>query len=180
MRIIKYQQKTFELPPPGLHRGRLVEIKDVSPAMNPQGEEKDRVRFVWTLLHQLDSSGNPMKVFQTLNLSLHPRSFLSQTIGDITGQEPGEEFDLDSLLGSEADLLIKHNSGSDGRTYANVVSILRPPTPAEAAEAQRVAAVTAKVKEMARQPAHIVSTPPPAAPALPNADSEITDADIPF
>jgi len=112
-----------------------------------------------------------MKVFQTFNLSLHPQSFLTRAITDITGREPGHEFDLDSLVGREVELVIKHNEGNDGRVYANVRTIL-PQTAAENAEEKRVGAMTEKVKEQGR-PSHTVKAPEPE-------PVKITDADIPF
>jgi hypothetical protein len=171
-RIVHRQYKEFELPPEGVHRGRLTEIKDLEPTVNLNGEEKERVRFIWTLLHQRTSSGDTMKVYQTFNVSLHPQSYLSQAIRDITGEEPGDHFDLDGLLGCECDLVLKHNEGNDGRTYCNVRTILRLPTAAEAAEEKRVAAVTEKVKQAAAQPQGAVTVPAEA--------DTISDEDIPF
>jgi len=114
-----------------------------------------------------------MKAFQTFNLSLHPQSFLSQAIRDITGRDTGNEFDLDSLLGVEVDLVIKHNEGTDGRIYANVATILRPKTKAEEAEEKRVTDATAKLKANAGR-SHVMTARTRAM------DSEVTDQDIPF
>jgi hypothetical protein len=159
-RVIRYTQKQFELPSEGIHLARLIEIKDLEPGLNPKGEEKSRVRFVWELADEVNISGNPMKAFQTFNVSLHPKSFLGQAIHDITGRDPGNQFDLDSLLGVEVQLVLKHNQGDDGRVYCNVAAILRAKTEAEDAED---AQATAKVKAAA------VSD-----------RAEITDEDIPF
>jgi hypothetical protein len=128
VRIIRYTPQTqFELASEGVHRARLEQIKDLDPALNSKGEEHQRIRFIWSLEDQVNSSNYAFRVFQTFNLSLHPQSFLSRAIFDITGREPGREFDLDSLVGVEVELVIKHNSGDDGRVYANVRTILRAP-----------------------------------------------------
>jgi hypothetical protein len=169
-RIIHRKYKEFELPPEGVHRAKLTEIKDLEPTVNANGEKKERARFVWTLLYQLTSSGDSMKVCQTFNVSLYPRSFMGQAIRDITGNDPGDDFDLDSLLSVERDLLLEHNE-HDGRTYCNVRAIMRLPTAAEAAEEKRVAAMTAKVKAAARQSR--------ATAAVIEAEGQITDEDIP-
>jgi hypothetical protein len=174
-RIVHYCKKQFELPSEGLHDAELDEIKDIDATIDNRGEEKERVRFVWELLDLVNSSSHAFKVWQTFNLTLHPQSFLAKAIYDITGSEPGEEFDLDSLLHTKIQLVIKHNQGPDGRTYANVATILRPKTTAEEAEEKRVAAAAHKAKENAgRQRTHIVAASPPAD------KTDITDFDIPF
>jgi hypothetical protein len=93
----------------------------------------------------------------------------------------GSSFDLDSLLGVEADLVLKHNQGDDGKTYCNVRTILRLPTAAERAEEQCVLAITEKVKQAAQQTAvqsvaQQTAAPPPATAVR----TEITDEDLPF
>jgi hypothetical protein len=171
-RTIRYTpNKSYELPSQGVHRARLEQIKDLDPALNSQGEEHERIRFIWSLEDQVNSSNYAFRVFQTFNLSLHPQSFLARAIFDISGREPGREFDLDSLIGVEVDLVIKHNSGDDGRVYANVATILRPKTAAEAAEEKRVRTATERVKEQGRR-SHMTRPEPDAV--------EITDGDVPF
>ena len=172
-RIIRYEAKQYELQPEGVQRARLSEINDLEPTINSRGKEQERIRFVWES-NQVNSSGYPFKVWQTFNLTLHPKSFLSKAISDITGKEAGEEFDIDSLIGVVVDLVIKHNEGNDGRVYANVVAIMRLQTKAEGAEEKRVAAATAKVKQNATG-SRVVTAPTPAANAV-----EIVDEDIPF
>jgi hypothetical protein len=170
--MIRFSHKQFELASEGVHHAKLIEIRDIEPAVNPMGKEKERVRFIWELRDEMNSAGAPMRVFQTLNLSLHPQSFLSKAIFDITGREPGMQFDLDTLVGAEADLVIKHNQGADERTYANVVSILRLKTAAEEAEEKRVRAATQRVKDESRR-SHTVTRPQPE-------QAEIADNDVPF
>jgi hypothetical protein len=170
MRVIRYTpQKQYELASEGIHRAQLKEIKDLDPAPDSRGEEHKRLRFIWELKDQMTSFGGPIKVFQTFNLSLHPQSFLSRAIFDITGGEPGREFDLDRLIGVEVDLVIKHNAAPDGRVYANVATILRQ-TAAETAE--KVKAATEKMKEQSRR-SHVITRLEPDPP-------EITDDDVPF
>jgi hypothetical protein len=151
MKIVRYiPTTTFEVPSEGLHHARLGKIKDLDPAPNPQGgEPKERCRFIWEIQDQVNSSGEALKVYQTFNLTLHPRGFLYQAIAAITGTEPGMQFDLDSLLNVEVDLVLRHNKGSDQRTYCNVASILKP---TQAAELRRVQAATTRVSAEARRP----------------------------
>jgi hypothetical protein len=179
-RVIRYVPKEYELPKEGVERARLVEIKDLDPALNPRGEEKQRVRFVWELQNQVNSNNYAFKVFQTFNLSIHPMSFLAKTIYDLTGSDAGESFDLDSLQGTVADLVLKHSEGNDGRVYCNIVAIMRLRNAEEAAkekaEERRVKAATERVMTEARKP-RVVTAPASASDA-----GEITDEDedIPF
>jgi hypothetical protein len=172
--MITYKPREYEIPPEGMYRARLEEITDAAPGINPRGEETQRVRFNWTLLNQFTSAGDAMRVFQTFNSTLAPRSFLFAAVTDIRGVPPGNEFDLDSLIGTECDLVLRHHITDDGRKFCNVKTILRLPTPAEAAEEKRVAAATTAVKQAAQRP-HVVSRPAPPAPP-----AEIDDSDVPF
>lgn len=184
MKLTAYKQREFELAPEGVHRARLVAIKEVAPGVSAHGEERPRIRFDWELIGRTAQNGEPLGAFQTYNASLGPKSYLLQAVRDITGTTPAEgvEFDFDTLLGVERDLVLRHETGNDGRVYCNIRSILRPLTPAESAEAQRVKAATVAVTSNAAaarlqgsQGSHIVFAPPAAA-----AKPEITDEDIPF
>jgi hypothetical protein len=181
MRMITYKPREYEIAPEGCYRARLESIDDAAPGTNARGEEVQRVKFCWMLTTLVTSTGEPFKVYQTYNLTLAPRSFLHQAIVDISGAEPGQSFDLDTLVGAECDLVLRHNAGADGRTWCNIRSILRPATPAEKAEEQRVVAATEQVRQAAlrntfapRNTPHIVSRPAPTTPA--GEDTE----DIPF
>ena len=138
------------------------------------GQEKQRERFVWEC-DETDKWGNPLKLFSTYNLSLHPKSYLFRAIVDITGEVPEGECELNGLLGAERGLTIKHDQGSDGRMYANIVAIFRPKTKAESAEERRVASIMEKVKQEARK-SHIVAHAPEAQPP----DTVESDGGIPF
>lgn len=161
---VTYTPKIYQLPPEGMYRGQLTTIEELGPTMTPNGE-KDRVRFIWTL-EEKDEEGNPFRVFESFNLSIHPKSLLSKTIFEITGKSPGQEFELNDLVGSELNLVLQHNTNEfDGRTYCNIAARLRPSTAAETAEAKRVTTAVAKVNAQAT-----TTTDP----------NTITDEDIPF
>lgn len=171
---VKYTAKDFEIPTEGMQWGELIDIKELGVVETPNGE-REKVRFTYEL-DETDSRGKPLRVFQTLNLTLHPQSFLTKTIYDLTGKEPGEEYELNNLLGIRCHLVLKHHrSESNGKLYANIAAIMRPKTAQEEAEEKRVAAATAKVKQAA---AHPPTRPAPQAPLTPS--PAITDADIPF
>ena len=173
---VKYTAKNFEVPTEGVHVAELREIKQLGVVETLNGE-REKVRFTYEL-DETDSRGRSLLVFQTFNLTLHPQSFLSKAIYDLTGEEAGGEYELDHLLGIRRQLVLKHHrSESNGKLYANIAAILRPKTAQDEAEEKRVAAATAKVKQAA---AH-----PPASPAFlpPSSDfveGEVTRDDIPL
>ena len=173
MTKVKYTPKNFEIPTEGVHDAELIEIKELGMVDTPNGE-REKVRFVYGL-DDTDSRGKPLLVFQTFNLTLHPQSRLSKTIYDLTGKDPeeGEEYELNDLLGTRSQLVLKHQrSEINGKTYANVAAILRPQTAREEAEEKRVAEATAKVKQAAATPLK--------SPASSRDTDVITDEDIPF
>jgi hypothetical protein len=184
---VKYTPSNYETAPEGVFWATLTEIKKQDGQMIPKGE-RDRVRFTFEL-DKTDSIGRPLKVFHTVPLNLHPKSMLSKLIFDLTGENPvpDEDYELNDLLNAYVQLVLKHHHADKGKVYANIVSILRPPTPKEEAEEKRVAAVTNKIKQAAansaasaEQKKHgkmIVFSAPVPAPVEAGA---ITDEDIPF
>ena len=182
---VRYQAKGFEIPPEGVEWASIVEIKELGLVETPNGA-REKIAIVWEL-DRADGHGRSFLVFQRFNLSLHPASFLSKTIHDITGEEVGDEFELDELISSRRQLVLKHNqSESNGRTYANIAAILRPKTAAEEAEEKLVTAATVRVKQGASinpfKVAPRTALPVRGAVAL-SADEngvEITNNDVPF
>lgn len=171
MTKVRYTPNNFEIATEGVHDAELIEIKELGMVETPNGE-REKVRFVYGL-DDIDSRGKNLLVFQSFNLTLHPSSFLSKAIYDLTGEEPGEEYELDDLLGIRCQLVLKHHrSETSGKTYANVAAILRPKTAREEAEEKRVAAAIAKVKQAA-------ATPPMSSASSLDA-ATVTDEDIPF
>ena len=134
--VVKYTKKQYEIPDEGIVNGTLAEVKDLGEMPTAFGS-KDKILWVWET-DQIGRNGKPMKVFQRFTKSLHPKALLYKALRSITGEEPGEEFDLSSLIGTQVQLVIQHNEGEDGITYANVASIFRPKTAEEEASERRV------------------------------------------
>ena len=173
MTKIRYVPKEFETPEEGIHWATLVEIKDLGMVPTANGD-KEKLQFVWEL-DDLDSRGNHLRVFPRVNKTLHPSSSLSQAIFDITGKQPGDEYELDDLIGVRVQLVLKHNqSDTTGKVFANVAAILRPKTAREEAEERRVAQVTEQIKKQAAANKTLPAPPPGI-----NTSNEISDEDIP-
>ena len=121
--IIKNEQKQYELPDEGQHSAVLADVTDLGEQDTKFGKKR-QVRLTW-LLDQLNSEGKQIRVMQRFNWSLHEMSRLYKLITALTGRRPGNQFDLEKLLGANALLFIQHNV-RDGRTFANVASIAKP------------------------------------------------------
>jgi hypothetical protein len=185
MPIVRYVRKQFDIPDEGLHDAVISEFRDLGMITGFNGQKQAKLQAIYEL-DELGSNGEPLKVFQRFNNTLHPQSFLYKAITDITGALPGEEYDTDKLIGRRVQLLIKHNEGANGVVYANVENILRPKTKDEEASEKRIQDTTGDIKAQqksgpVRKPPVIARTPQPmTATADENHEVEIDDSDIPF
>ena len=121
---IPIKDKEYERPDEGFHDAVLTEVKDLGVVKTAYGD-KDRVRFTWTL-EQLGKDGKPLTISQWFNKSRHKKAELPKAILAITGKYPPNGFDVETLCGAKASLLIEHNTSEDGKVFANVAKILRP------------------------------------------------------
>jgi hypothetical protein len=108
----------------GVHAAVLADIVDLG-VMDTAFGPKEKVRFVW-LTSEADSEGRTKYAFQTFTKSLHEKATLTKTVKQLTTIPTTGSFDLESLLGTQARLVIQHNEGKEGKVYANVASILKP------------------------------------------------------
>ena len=134
--VLKRNKRQYDIPDEGIINATLAEIKDLGEVQTTFGA-KEKLLFVWEV-DQTDQYGNRMKVFQRFTKSLHPQALLTEAIYSITGEDVGDELDLEDLIGINVQLLIKHNQGADGVIYANVRDIIRPKTKAEEVSEKRV------------------------------------------
>jgi len=115
--------KGFPVPSEGEHPAQLVAITDLGVVENSYGE-RDSLRFVW-MTDESDDRDEPLLAFQTLGKSTHEKSNLTKAVKGMGLSAPDEGFDVRTLLGTHARLVIGHNA-RDGRTYANVTAVLKP------------------------------------------------------
>jgi hypothetical protein len=114
----------IELPSEGPHPATLVKVKDLGDVETKFGP-KHRVRFIWQVEDERDARGNPKMAFQAFNVSFDAKSFLYKAVRQILGAAPPSTFDLESLVGTEATIVVEHNVGNDGITYANISAVIR-------------------------------------------------------
>lgn len=116
--------KDYEKVSEGVHTAVLADVVDLG-LVDTQFGPKEKVRFVW-LTSETDSEGRTKMAFQTFTKSLHEKATLTKTVKSMLGKVPtAGSFDLESLIGHNARLVIQHNEGKEGQVYANVSSILK-------------------------------------------------------
>jgi hypothetical protein len=116
MLIVTNNHKNYELPPPGVHPSVIAAVQDLGICDRGYGL-RPRVRIVHLVSPKLIS------VLQSLHLSWNESSKLRRLVRDVLGRDPGDTFDLHTLVGRNIRVLIKHVQ-KDGRTFANVAAIL--------------------------------------------------------
>lgn len=120
------RKQSFDLPSEGPHPANLVKVKDLG-EVETKFEPKHRVRLIWKLKDEVNANRNPLFATQSFNLSFDPKSQLYKAVKQILGCAPPPEFDLETLVGTEALVVIEHNVGADGETYANIAAVVRQP-----------------------------------------------------
>jgi hypothetical protein len=128
MKLTAQSNKPFDTHPE--YNGNAVCV-DVTPPKTVQTDygPKEQFRFVFETT-QLRDDGKPYLVWSrgfntTLGEKSALRAFLKQWFGrDLTTAEQ-QEFDTDTLIGRTAQIVIVHNDGRNGETYANI-GLIRP------------------------------------------------------
>jgi hypothetical protein len=122
MPFIVSSKPEYEIPDEGEHQGVLADVVDKGEVPTQFGLKK--MVGLTFLLDQYGKDGKPMRASRRVSQSLHPSSTLRQIIKSMLGKDPGDTFDLEKLIGTNAWLEIeRHENG--GRTYANIVGIRR-------------------------------------------------------
>lgn len=117
--------KDFEPVSEGVHAAVLADVVDKGVVQTAFGA-KHKVQFVF-LTDEADEDGRTKYVFASYTASLHEKASLRKAVKAIRGKDiDGDSFDIESLIGSQVQLVIQHNEGSDGKVYGNIVSIMKP------------------------------------------------------
>jgi len=118
--------KPKEIAPAGTHTAILYQIIDLgTQKMEYQGEIKiqPRIRLAWELCDERMSDGRPFSVGKEYTFSAYPKANLVQHIKSWTGQEVGNNFHIESLLGKACNISVVHNTKPDGGIVAAVSAI---------------------------------------------------------
>jgi hypothetical protein len=122
-------KRKFETTPEGVFVATLVETKDLGIRSTKFGDQR-QVRFAWELDSPLPAAGGKFRAFEVFNFSWAERSKLRKAVENLLGTELPSTFDLETLLGTKARLVLKHES-SGGRVFANIKAVIsiRPEGP---------------------------------------------------
>lgn len=128
MKLTSKSNKPFDPHPEYTGPAVCVDVTPLKTVPTDYGP-KEQFRFVFETT-SLRQDGSPFQVWSrgftpTLGEKSALRAFLKQWFGrDLTATEL-EELDTETLVGRPASLVIVHNDGSNGETYANI-ALIRP------------------------------------------------------
>lgn len=153
---------SFKPAPEGVHNAVCTDVVDLGEVPTQFGP-KHKCRLVF----QIDATDpeNDNKRFiigARFNASLHQRSSLNKFLKSWRGREFTKEeleaFDLEKLVGANAQLVIQHEE-REGQVYANITSILKPKVKLEPDKNYT------RVKDRKDQPVQDAKTPDDPPPA---------------
>lgn len=121
-------KSNFEIAKEGVVQAVIAEIRDLGlqkETYNGQEKETHKILMRWQL-GELDAKNNnePKRIYEKFTFSLHEKAKLRKRVTQIFKKEPPETFDFSKLVGVQRNVVIEHNVGKDGKTYANIGSIL--------------------------------------------------------
>ena|ERR1035437_2508313 len=120
------QEKVFELPTEEQHSLTIVEVKDLGVVETAFGS-KEKLSIKIEVSDQKSESGEPIYVFINASKSIGEKSTLGKFLRKLGINLQGS-FDMDDLIGFKFRAVIEHNTATNGKTYANVGSIIKGKT----------------------------------------------------
>jgi len=178
-------QKVYEKAPTGQYVSVLADYVDLGIKTNPfakagQAQERERILFTF-ILNKQDAEGNFYRVQREVTKSLHENSGLRKMILDMTGVNPGTEFELESLIGYNNSVVVKKGVSQTGKPKSTIESFL--PATEKFAVPQGFVRKKDRPQQSATQPATlntVAGTAAPATTAAPAPKAAVADEDIPF
>ena len=123
--------KDFKIPSEGTVQAVLSTVKDlglVDTVYNGEAKKTRKVQFIWQI-DEKDEDGGRLLVFERFTLSLHEKSMLYKRLKGLLGKNPPLSFDLETLVGTNTNLVLVHNQGTDKngqvKTYANIAATIK-------------------------------------------------------
>jgi hypothetical protein len=116
-------EKVYELPTEEAHSLTIVDYKDLG-AVETNFGTKEKISIKIEVTDQKDKDGQPIYVFVNATKSIGPKSTLGIFLRKL-GVNVGGHFDMDDLVGFKFSAVIEHNKADNGKTYANIGSILK-------------------------------------------------------
>ena len=122
-------RSTYTPAPEGLFSAVCVDVVNLGVLQGAYGA-KHKVRIVWQLEVVDEEHGRRFDVARVYTLSLHERAALRKDLESWRGRKFTEleldGFDLEKLIGVNAQVQVTHDLGDDGTLYANVSTVVPP------------------------------------------------------
>lgn len=125
--IIKEKKKEYGTAPEGVFQAVCIDVVELGLVTTTfKGEPYTRrmSEIRWLLEEVDEKTGKPFMVLRRFTESLSKKSalrpFLESWRGKAFTSEELDGFDIEKLVGANAQIQIIHNPGSDGTVYANV------------------------------------------------------------
>jgi hypothetical protein len=111
----------------GWHNAVCADVVDVGTKQTKFGP-KQKLKVV-LVIDERDQAGQPIRVDDFYNVSIHEKSKLYGTARTLTGTDPDAagEFDTDSMIGRQCQIKTARHTTSKGVAFANVTDITPPP-----------------------------------------------------
>jgi hypothetical protein len=120
-------RKDFELPQEMIQPGVLADIVDKGQVPNKfkPGTMQHKCYFVWIVAEE-DAEGRNKRVFESFTVSLHEKARLRKRVKELLGSDvaAGEEFQLDSLIGTKRMLVLAVEDGQDNKQYVKITATM--------------------------------------------------------
>jgi hypothetical protein len=124
--------KVWESPSPGVYSGVCIDVVDkgwVQTEYQGESKEQHKVRLVWELDCKT-SAGENMVAGRTVTFSMGKNAKLRELLSswrgrDFTAQELGEGFDLERVIGAQAQIVINEFKTKEGDNRSFVDNVLR-------------------------------------------------------
>lgn len=122
----------FEIAKEGIVQGVIAEVRNLGmqkETYNGIEKEVHKILLRWQLA-EMDapkdgSKAQPKRLYEKFTFSLHEKAKLRKRVVSIFKKEPPPTFDFNTLVGVNRNLVIEHNVGKDGKTYANIGAIMK-------------------------------------------------------
>src|SRR6516164_954247 len=130
MPITLPEEQFYELTPAGSHTAVCFRVADLGTQAGMYGP-KPQSLISFELPDEQMADGRPFTISRRYTLSSNRKSALRADIEGWLGRvlTPSDfgRFDLSQLLGTTCLIGIKHETREDGRTFANVTSVMKRP-----------------------------------------------------
>lgn len=121
--------KSFTPAPVGVHQGICVDVIDkgmLEVTYGGKTKKQHKILLVWQIDETRDD-GKRFLVYKRYTLSLNEKATLRKDLESWRGRaftsEEGMGFDVETVIGANALINVRHNTQGD-RTYANVVAVM--------------------------------------------------------